>query len=107
MNRRAFLTLVGGVSLGAAVTFTPVGRLLGLPVELQLGDQRFRGTPDGKILVAGSQGDEWALHTNFGPDFSILDLKAHSSGSLHAKLEYKGHSFTLALEPHGTIWRTV
>lgn len=107
MNRRAFLTLAGGLSLGAVVAFTPVGRLLGLPVELQLGDQRFRGTPDGKVLVVSSKGEEWDLHTNFGPDFSILELRAHSSGNLHAKLEYMGHSFELALEPHGTVWRTV
>lgn len=107
MNRRAFLTLVGGLSVGAAVTFTPVGKLLGLPVEIQLGDQRFRGTPDGKVFVTSSQSDRWELHTNFGTDFSILGLKVHSSGNLHAKLEYLGNSFELALEPHGTIWRTV
>ena len=107
MNRRAFLTLVGGLSAATVVTFTPVGRLLGLPVELQLGDQRFRGSPDGKVLVASGQDDAWELHTNFGADFSILDLRAHSSGNLHAKLEYMGHSFELALEPHGKTWRTV
>lgn len=107
MNRRDFLKVSGILSTATFVAFTAAGSVAHLPIEIQSGDKLYRGTFDGKFLISEDGGKNWQLHTNFGYDLPILNLRSDLSGRVHAQLGFAGHSFELALTKDSKIWKTV
>jgi hypothetical protein len=107
MVRRDFLKLSGLLSAVVFIQFNPLGKAVSLPVEVESQSKLYRGTPDGQLYISANAGRNWQLHTNFGPAFSIVGLRASLRGQVHAQLGFEGHSFELALAQNGKTWRTV
>src|SRR5689334_6096020 len=106
MVRREFLKLSGLLSTALFVQVHPLGKVASLHTEVESQGKLYRGTSDGKIHVSGDAGKSWQLHTNFGHEFSVLDLRTNFWGQVQAQLGFAGHSFELALAEEGKIWRT-
>ena len=106
MNRRDFLKLGGVVStvmlVGSQLAVSLADRL----VEAQVGDLIYRGTHDGKVYLSEDAGETWQIHTNFGDEYSIVDMAADSHQNLQAEVGFGGYRFQLTLDPNGKIWRT-
>ena len=107
MNRRDFLKLGGLFSTALFVQFNLLGKLAVHPLEVESHGNLYRGTSDGKILISADLGETWQLHTNFGPEFSILRLATDLLGQVHAQLEFAGHPFELALAANSKMWKTM
>jgi len=106
MNRRDFLKLGGLASAALLVQFNPLGKMASLPVEVGAGGRLYRGANDGRVYISENAGRTWQMHTDFGPEFSILDMTADVRENVHAQLGFGGHSFQLILSPNGRVWRT-
>lgn len=107
MYRRDFLKLGGLFSAAVMIGFNSLAKAVSFPVEVEAHGKLFRSTSEGKIYVSGDAGKSWQMHTNFGADISILDLRTNFWGQLQTQLGIAGHSFKLALAPEGKIWRTI
>src|SRR4051794_4539600 len=107
MYRREFLKLGGLFSAAVMMRFNSLAKAVSFPVEVEVHGKLFRGTSEGKIYVSGDAGKSWQMHTNFGADISILDLRTNFWGQLQTQLDIAGHSFELALAHGGKTWRSV
>lgn len=107
MNRRDFLKYSGLLSTAMLLQFNPIGKLAGLPVETEAGGKTYRGTRDGSIYVSENAGQTWQMHTDFGSEFSVLDLSAVGHDTVQAQIGFGGYSFQLRLSPESKAWRTV
>ena len=105
MYRRDFLKLSGLLSAAVFIQFNALANTASFPVEAQ--GKLFRSTSDGKIYMSGDAGKSWQLHTNFGSEISILELRTNFWGQVQTQLGIAGHSFKLALAHEGKIWKTV
>jgi hypothetical protein len=106
-NRRDFLKISSLASIALFAQFTLQANMAGHPVEARSGDKLYRGTPDGKVYLSSNEGKDWQLHTNFGPEFSVLALSSSHSGQLYTQLEFASHTFELVLAQNNKTWRTV
>lgn len=107
MNRRDFLKLGVLASAALLVQFNPLGKMVSLlPVEVRAGGRLYRSANGGRVFVSENAGRTWQMHTDFGPEFSILDMNADVRENVHAQLGFGGHSFQLILSPNGNVWRT-
>jgi hypothetical protein len=106
MNRRDFLKLAGLLSTALIFQFNTLGKMMDLPVETQAGGKVFRGTWDGKIYTSENARETWKLHTDFGSEFSIIDLSTDVYENIHAQLGFNGYSFQLMCSPEHIVWRT-
>jgi hypothetical protein len=106
MNRRDFLKLAGLLSTALIFQFEPLGKVMRLPVEAQAGGKAYRGTIDGKIFISENAGKTWQIHTDFGSDFSVLELLTDVHENIHAYLGFSGYSFQLTCSPNNKVWRT-
>jgi len=106
MNRREFLKLGGVVSTVMLVGSQLAGSLADRFVEAQVGDLVYRGTNDGRVYLSENAGETWQIHTNFGDEFSIVEMAADPHQNLQAELGFAGYSFQLTLDPNSKIWRT-
>ncbi len=107
MYRRDFLKLGSLFSISMLVPLNTVSKQLGMPVEAQAHGLAYRGTRDGDVYFSKDAGLTWQLHTRFGSDFSIADLKAGAHEQLQARIEYAGHDFGLSLAPNSHTWMTM
>jgi len=107
MYRRDFLKLGGLFSAAAMLRFNSLAKAVSFPVEVEAQGKLFRTTSEGKIYVSADAGKSWQMHTNFGADISILDLRTNFWGQLQTQLGVAGYSFELALAAEGKSWRAI
>jgi len=107
MVRREFLKLSGLFSAALLVQIHPLRKATSFPAEVVSQGKHYRANSDGKIYVSADAGKSWQLHTNFGSDFSILDLWTDLWGQVQVQLGFAGRSFILTLAREGKIWRTM
>ncbi len=107
MYRRDFLKLNGLLSVALFMQFSPLGKVVSFPLEVEAQGRLYRGTSDGKIHVSRDAGKSWQLHTKFGSDLSIQYLSVNFWGQVKAELGFAGHSFELVLAETGHIWQTI
>jgi hypothetical protein len=107
MHRREFLKLGGLFSSAFIILSNPVGKIVSLPLEVQAHGKVYRATNPGKIYISENAGKTWQLHTNFGSEYSILDLRANLWDQVHAQLGFSSHNFELKLAQNEQNWLTV
>ena len=102
MYRRDFLKLGGLLS----ASIISLGIKINPPVEVEMENKIYRGTSDGKIYVSEDARKTWQLHTNFGPQFSTLDLGKNLWGQVQAKFGFGEYDVHLTLSENNIQWRT-
>ena len=107
MYRRDFLKLSGLFSAAVFIPLNSLTKEFSFPVEVEAQGNLFRGTTDGKILISADAGKTWQLHTNFGSNFSIMNLGMNLWGQVEAQLGFADHSFEVALAKNGVAWKAV
>lgn len=107
MYRRDFLKLSGLFSAAVLIPLNSLAKAISLPVEVEAQGNLFRGTADGKIFISADAGKTWQLHTNFGSNFSIVNLGLNLWGQVEAQLGFADHSFQVALAKNGIAWKAV
>lgn len=93
INRRGFLkwagVVIGGITLGSALW--KLDQDYGL---VAFRGKLYKGTRDGKVLVAASDGKNWSEQANFGQGCSVKRLTV-AGNSLRAQLDFQGLPFEL------------
>jgi hypothetical protein len=104
MNRRDFLKSGVKMLAVASILAGPANYLSMLPVKAAAPRKIYRGTQTGSIQVSEDGGRSWQLHTNFGPDYSILNISKGSDGRTYAHTGFKQRSFHLVLSKNEKSW---
>lgn len=107
MYRRDFLKMSGLVSAALFMQINSMGKMTSNPMEVESHGMLYRGIADGKVIFSADQGETWQLHTNFGSEFSIMNLGKDFWGQVCTRLGFAGNSFELVLEKNSKIWRTI
>jgi hypothetical protein len=107
MLRRDFLKLSGLASMFLALNLGNMENLVHFDAQTATGKKAFRGGLEGKIFVSEDQGKTWAVHTDLGPQYTVLGLFNPSGGQIYAEVWFQEHKFHLALTPDGKRWQTV
>jgi hypothetical protein len=106
MVRRQFLKMLGFGAVAVAASF-PGAALAGeAATTAASGGYLYRAGSAGRVYVSGDGGSSWALHTSFGPEFSIRRLATDRGDRVHATLGFAGRSFDLGLGTDRTSWYT-
>jgi hypothetical protein len=106
MNRRDFLKLGGLFSTVFYFQVHPLGKLINLPVEVEVQGLMYRGATDGNIYLSRDAGKTWQVHTRFGAGYSIQSLFVDWLGRVCVRVGFAGHSFDLFLSKNGAFWQT-
>jgi hypothetical protein len=105
MNRRDFLKVGGLFSTALVLQFNSPGKAI-IPVEVQAGSKHYRTARDGRVFISENAGKTWQMHTDFGSEFTVLDMTADAYENIHALFEFSGYTFQLILSPNDKAWRT-
>jgi hypothetical protein len=112
MKRRAFLKLIGLVSVwassaGASGALAAVTQQPTRGPAAALASTGLRYRADGpRVYVSSNNGKSWTLHTYLGPDYSIQRLATDRSG-VHLTVGFLGRTFNLNLASNLRSWLTV
>ena len=107
MRRRKFLRLLGLTSLGAAVRLPLAAVVAAAALKpISSGGRLYKTDGSGRVYVSLDKGKTWALHSDLGPDYSVLRLASDRSDGLHATVGYSAWSFELLLAPNLRSWLT-
>lgn len=107
MNRRDFLKLTALTSTSMVLNFAIINKLSNSSVQFQVGDQVYKGTSGGDILISRDSGETWQLHTRLSPGSSISKLGVDMADRMFANVRYSGYSFQLVLSDDGRNWQTL
>jgi hypothetical protein len=111
MKRRAFLKLIGLVSVwassaGASGALAAVAQQPASGTAAALASTTLRYRADGpRVYVSSNNGRSWTLHTYLGPDYSIQRLATDRSG-VHLTVGFLGRTFNLNLASNLRSWLT-
>jgi hypothetical protein len=113
MERREFLRMSGTVALGATgLQVFGIGAASAAspktdPLQVDFGGLKYRGTPDGKILVSSDAGKTWGVHTDFSNQYSVSSLAVSKTGTLATVLGFQGWPIALDCDVDQKSWLTV
>ncbi len=89
MKRRDFVTkLTQTACIGALTLAYPFG------ANAQHASQQFKVGASGQLLVSEDGGTNWVLHTNFGPEVHVCEIRP-SARSTTLCLRFRGRCFRL------------
>jgi len=104
MKRRDFLKLG---SLMSAFTFASVGpmkSIVNLPIETAANGIMYRGTHNGQVFTSKDGGKTWQMQSQFGPDYTVLDIFTARDGQLYLQMGYKHYNFHLVQTANKQAW---
>jgi hypothetical protein len=104
MKRRDFIKSSARMLAVASMFAGPASYLSVLPAKAAAPRKLYRGTQTGSIQVSEDGGKSWQLHTNLGPDYSILSIFTARDGRLYAHTGFKQMSFHLVLSKNEKSW---
>ena len=106
MNRRDFLKVGSVISAFGLIAAGPLDKVFNVDSEASAFGKIYRAASKGRVLVSKDKGKSWQLHTNFGKEYSILDIFIATDNHLYVKMAQKNVKFYLVLADNKTFWLT-